>query len=151
MLDAYEAFASSGKELDEHDFHNGEVTLPVKITGVFSEITKEDEDVIGSKWKYTDEQFGECIKVRWVWIAPNKKGQKESYCPETNAFIPGGVGGWDSLIISRIPEAIRIRPTDPIEMTQTNFRYFKRLCKRKTQRKFRKYEICFGSNKSFNR
>lgn len=47
------------------------------------------------------------------------KGQKESYCPETNAFIPGGVGGWDSLIISRIPEAIRIRPTDPIEMTQT--------------------------------
>lgn len=119
VLDAYEAFASSGKELDEHDFHNGEVTLPVKITGVFSEITKEDEDVIGSKWKYTDEQFGECIKVRWVWIAPNKKGQKESYCPETNAFIPGGVGGWDSLIISRIPEAIRIRPTDPIEMTQT--------------------------------
>lgn len=89
VLDAYEAFASSGKELDEHDFHNGEVTLPVKITGVFSEITKEDEDVIGSKWKYTDEQFGECIKVRWVWIAPNKKGQKESYCPETNAFIPG--------------------------------------------------------------
>ena len=76
VLDAYEAFASSGKELDEHDFHNGEVTLPVKITGVFSEITKEDEDVIGSKWKYTDEQFGECIKVRWVWTAPNKKGQK---------------------------------------------------------------------------
>ena len=31
VLDAYEAFASSGKELDEHDFHNGEVTLPVKI------------------------------------------------------------------------------------------------------------------------
>lgn len=119
VLDAYEAFASSGKALDESHFNNGDVSKPVEITGVFNQLTPDDEGVIGKKWTVTDTDFGNCVKVRWLWKSPNEKGQKQSYNPETNQFEDGGVGGWDSLFQSRIPQPIRIRPTDSIEQTQT--------------------------------
>ncbi len=35
ILDAYEVFASGGKELDESHFHNGVTNDPIEITGVF--------------------------------------------------------------------------------------------------------------------
>lgn len=118
VLDAYEAFASAGKELNESHFNNGDTSKPIEITGVFDRLTPEDEDVIGKKWTHTDSQYGTCIKVRWVWKKPDEKGQKQSYNPATDQFEDGGVGGWDSLIQSRIPQPIRIRPTDSIETTQ---------------------------------
>ena len=119
VLDAYETFASSGKALDESHFNNGDVSKPVEIIGVFNQLTPDDEGVIGKKWTVTDVDFGNCVKVRWLWTNPNEKGQKQSYNPETNQFEDGGVGGWDSLFQSRIPQPIRIRPTDSIEQTQT--------------------------------
>lgn len=119
VLDAYEAFASTGKELDESHFNNGDTSKAIEITGVFDRLSSEDEDVIGKKWKHTDSQYGDCIKVRWVWNKPGEKAQKQSYNPATSQFEDGGVGGWDSLIQSRIPQPVRIRPTDPIDVTQT--------------------------------
>lgn len=119
VLDAYETFASSGKALDESHFNNGDVSKPVEIIGVFNQLTPDDEAVIGKKWTATDADFGNCVKVRWLWKNPNEKGQKQSYNPDTNQFEDGGVGGWDSLFQSRIPQPIRIRPTDSIEQTQT--------------------------------
>ena len=119
VLDAYETFASSGKALDESHFNNGDISKPVEIIGVFNQLTPDDEGVIGKKWTVTDADFGNCVKVRWLWKNPNEKGQKQSYNPETNQFEDGGVGGWDSLFQSRIPQPIRIRPTDSIEQTQT--------------------------------
>jgi putative ATP-dependent endonuclease of the OLD family len=119
VLDAYEAFASSGKELDESHFHNGNTKNPIEITGVFIDISPEDESHIGKKWTHDDAPYGKCVKVRWVWASPQERGQKQSFNPETQSFEEGGVGGWDSLFRSRIPEPIRIRPTDPIDETQT--------------------------------
>jgi putative ATP-dependent endonuclease of OLD family len=119
VLDAYEAFASTGKALDESHFNNGDASKPVEITGVFDQLTSEDEETIGKKWTLADTHFGDCVKVRWIWKKPNEKGQKQSYNPATNQFEDGGVGGWDSLFQSRIPQPVRIRPTDPIEQTQT--------------------------------
>ncbi|GMV52774.1 MAG: ATP-dependent endonuclease [Flavobacteriales bacterium] len=119
ILDAYEAFASGGKELDDNHFHNTNITTPIEITGVFNSITQDDEATIGSKWKHRHEDYGDCIIVRWVWSKPGQKAQKQSYDPETNNFTDGGVGGWDSLIQSRIPQPVRIKPTDPVEITQT--------------------------------
>ena len=119
ILDAYEAFASGGKELDESHFHNAVTTNPIEITGVFNVISEEDEEVIGKKWTHEDQDYGKCIKVRWVWSAPGVKGKKQSYDPVAGDFVDGGVGGWDSLIQSRIPQPVRIRPTDPIDATQT--------------------------------
>lgn len=118
VLDAYEAFASTGKALEESHFHNGDTSKPVEITGVFDQLTPEDEVIIGKKWTLTDANFGDCVKVRWIWKKPNEKGQKQSYNPVASQFEDGGVGGWDSLFQSRIPQPVRLRPTDPIEQTQ---------------------------------
>ena len=119
VLDAYEAFASTGKALDESHFNNGDTSKPVEITGVFDQLTPEDEETISTKWNHVDADFGSCIKVRWIWKKSNEKGQKQAYNPVTQQFEDGGVGGWDSLFQSRIPQPIRIRPTDSIEQTQT--------------------------------
>lgn len=119
VLDAYEAFASTGRALDESHFNNEDTSKPVEITGVFDQLTPEDEEIIGKKWALSDAHFGTCVKVRWTWKKPNEKGQKQSYNPATSQFEDGGVGGWDSLFQSRIPQPVRIRPTDPIEQTQT--------------------------------
>jgi len=119
ILDAYEAFASGGKELEDSHFHDAITTEPIEITGVFNAISPDDEDVIGKKWSHDDDDYGKCVKVRWVWSKPGYKGQKQSFNPTTGTFEDGGVGGWDSLIQSRIPQPLRIRPTDPIDATQT--------------------------------
>lgn len=119
VLDAYEVFASTGKALDESHFNNGDTTKPIEIVGVFDQLTPEDESIIGKKWTLEDADFGNCVKVRWTWQKPNEKGQKQSFNPATSQFEDGGVGGWDSLFQSRIPQPVRIRPTDSIEQTQT--------------------------------
>lgn len=119
VLDAYEAFASTGRALDESHFNNGDTSKPIEITGIFDQLTPQDEETIGKNWTFKDVDFGTCVKVRWTWRKPNEKGQKQSYNPTTNQFEDGGVGGWDSLFQSRIPQPVRIRPTDPIEQTQT--------------------------------
>ena len=118
VLDAYEAFSSAGKELDISHFHKEAIDTPVEITGVFDKLTESDLDVIGKKWEHDDSEYGKCIKVKWVWSKPGQKGQKQSFDPEKNEFVEGGVGGWDSLIQSRIPQPVRIRPTDPPDTTQ---------------------------------
>jgi putative ATP-dependent endonuclease of OLD family len=119
VLDAYEAFASAGKELDISHFHKEASDTPVEITGVFDKLSEGDLDTIGKKWEHEDPECGKCIKVKWIWSKPGQKGQKQSFDPEKSEFVDGGVGGWDSLIQSRIPQPIRIRPTDPPEVTQT--------------------------------
>ncbi|QIG68351.1 putative ATP-dependent endonuclease protein [Rhizobium phage RHph_Y3_56_1] len=119
VLDAYEQFASGGKEVDASHFHNEDTKRPIEIVGVFNSLTEEDREILGKHWEHNDPEHGDCIKVRWVWTAPLMKGQKQSYNPATGVFEDGGVGGWDSLIQSRIPKPVRIRPTDPVETTQT--------------------------------
>lgn len=118
VLDAYEAFSSAGKELDISHFHKEASDTPVEITGVFDKLIESDLEVIGKKWEHDDPEYGKCIKVKWVWSRPGQKGQKQSFDPEKGEFVEGGVGGWDSLIQSRIPQPVRIRPTDPPDTTQ---------------------------------
>lgn len=119
VLDAYEAFASGGKERSESEFNVEDTTKPIEITGVFTDITADDEETIGKKWTHEDADYGRCIKVRWMWSRPNEKAVKQSFNPETGGFADGGMGGFDSLILSRIPQPLRIRPAEPIETTQT--------------------------------
>jgi hypothetical protein len=119
VLDAYEAFATAGRELDENFFHQHDTGRPIEIGALFSDVTTADEEVLGAKWTFDHPEFGRCIRVKWVWDKPGKKATKNSYNPETDDFEVGGMGGWDSLLQSRIPVPLRISPTDPIEITQT--------------------------------
>lgn len=120
VLDAYEAFASGGAVLSITHFHNETAINPIEITGVFCNITEEDEATISKKWTHDDPEYGRCIKVRWIWTQPGQRGQKKSLNPMTGEFEDGGMGGFDSLIQSRIPQPVRIRPTDSTEQTQIN-------------------------------
>lgn len=112
ILDAYEAFASSGTEMPLSYFKDENPSKPVEITGIFTDITEGDIETIGAKCVHTDPTHGECVKVMWKWVEPGKKGEKHTYNKETGKFEKGGAGGFDSLLASRIPVPIRIKPTD---------------------------------------
>jgi predicted ATP-dependent endonuclease of OLD family len=78
-----------------------------------------DTDSIGRKWVHDDPEYGACVKVRYIWNSPDEKGQKQSFDPNSNQFVNGGVGGWDSLFLSRIPKPTRIGPTESVYTTET--------------------------------
>lgn len=118
ILDAYEALASSGKELSLSHFHNQDPGVPIVITGYFDQVSPEDEARIGRGWQYDHPEFGPCIAFRYVWHAPDERARKQSYDPDRRAFEDGGLGGFDAMIMSRIPQPVRIRPTDAMDTTQ---------------------------------
>lgn len=112
ILDAYEAFASTGAPQSQAKFRDASPRPPISIEAVFSEIGDGDREVLGAKWEYEDARLGKCIRVKWEWPAPEEKGVKSSWDPTANSWTKGGVGGWDTLIASRIPAPLRVRPTD---------------------------------------
>lgn len=118
ILDAYEALASSGAALDVEFFHGQDPSVPIVITGFFDQVSPDDEERIGKGWRFAHDEFGDCVAFRYVWSVPLEKARKQSFDPDTGEFGDGGLGGFDSLIMSRIPQPVRIRPTDPVDATQ---------------------------------
>ena len=113
VLDAYEAYYSVGSALSLDYFHNQNDLLPISITGVFTDISSDDLDSIGQEWLITaDPEFGDCAKFKFVWSQADEKAKKFSFSNKTNAFKPGGGGGWNTILSSRLPMPIRINPTD---------------------------------------
>lgn len=118
ILDAYEAFASIGGAQPKSRFRNEDTNISITIEGVFTELNEEDRETIGSKWEHVDQRYGQCIRVKWEWASPDEKGKKYSWDPASNDWKKGGVGGWDTLIASRIPAPLRVRPTDDPDTTE---------------------------------
>jgi hypothetical protein len=118
ILDAYEAFASVGASLPLKSFRNEQASNVIEVSGVFTDITQDDLDTVGAKWKHINEHYGECIRVKWQWSQPDEKASKFSWDPGTSAWVPGGMGGWDTLIASRVPAPLRVRPTDDAATTE---------------------------------
>ncbi len=112
VLKAYEAFSGTGEALDLECFHKESQESPIEIIGTFIQISDDDKEKIGRKWLYTDEEFGESVRVKWQWNKPNEKGHKFSWSQESNGWISGGMGGFDSLISSCVPTPLKINPTD---------------------------------------
>lgn len=113
VLDAYEAYHSVGAALPLDYFHNQNDTLPISITGIFTEISSDDLDSIGQEWLITaDPEFGDCAKFKFVWSKADDNAKKYSFSNKTNTFKAGGGGGWNTILSSRLPMPIRINPTD---------------------------------------
>ena len=58
ILDAYEKFASLGssKGLTVHDFYNSDMSIPIEMCGVFTDVTDADIKTLGgNKWFYNDD------------------------------------------------------------------------------------------------
>ena len=116
VLDAYEAYVSLGSPLSIDFFHGRDASIPVHITGVFTELTQDDIDTLGQEWKLdNDPEFGACAKFQIRWNEPDSKGIKYSFSNQSNDWKKGGAGGWDTLLQSRLPTPIRLNPNDGYE------------------------------------
>lgn len=51
ILDAYEKFASLGsaKGLTAHDFYNSDISIPIEMCGIFTDITDDDIRTLGER------------------------------------------------------------------------------------------------------
>lgn len=118
VLDAYEAFASTGAALPIKCFRDENSNNAISIGGLFSDLTDEDRDALGAKWEYDDPTYGKVVQAKWEWVEPEQKASKFSWNDAAKKWESGGMGGWDTLITSRIPIPLRIRPTDDPEKTE---------------------------------
>ncbi|MCD4656250.1 MAG: AAA family ATPase [Planctomycetes bacterium] len=118
VLDAYEAFSSTGSSLPLRSFRDEDPTKTVSIRGVFTDLTDEDRKTLGIKWEYDDPDFGKVVKVKWEWSVPDENAQKFSWNDNDSKWVAGGMGGWNTLITSRIPVPLRVRPTDDPDQTE---------------------------------
>lgn len=117
VLDAYEAFASMGGKLPLSSFREENVANKISIEGIFVDITESDKNTMGQACVYNDNDYGEAIKVKFEWSKADEDGKKFTFNGQAGNFQPGGAGGWDTLLQSRIPAPLRIKPTDtPIEL-----------------------------------
>lgn len=114
VLDAYEAYCTLGtgkRSID--DFHNRDETLPIEITGLFTEVGEEDIKKFGQEWFHENlDGFKNCAKFKIVWNSADDDGDKLSFSNKTNDWVDGGAGGWNSILSSRLPTPIRINPND---------------------------------------
>lgn len=116
VLDAYEKYFSMGSALSIEYFHNRDDKSPITVTGVFTELTQEDIDLIGKEWVIAaDHEFGSCAKFQIRWENPDEDGAKFSFSNITNDWKKGGAGGWNSILKSRLPTPIRVNPSDGYE------------------------------------
>lgn len=118
VLDAYEAFAGTGAGLPLKCFKDENTDNAISIGGIFSNLSDDDRRVLGAKWEYTDPVYGEVVQVKWEWTEADTKASKFSWDQKSQKWEPGGMGGWNTLISSRIPIPLRIRPTDGTDKTE---------------------------------
>ncbi|MGZ7442803.1 ATP-dependent nuclease [Paenibacillus sp. TH7-28] len=111
VLSAYEAFASTGAPLKLKDFYNEDINNKPIITGIFVDV---EEGELAQKWIHEDEESGykNCIKAQYRWSSPDVGGEKFSFNPATGEFEKGGMGGFDSILTSKIPTPLKISPLD---------------------------------------
>ncbi|WP_312369673.1 ATP-dependent nuclease [Lachnoclostridium sp.] len=112
VLNAYEAFASSGAPLSIDNFHKNNTKNPIEIIGIFSDISTNDIAQIGEKWIFNHEEYDKSIKYKWRWNNEDTKGDKYSWNNDECDWIKGGMGGWDTKIASCIPTPLKINPLD---------------------------------------
>ncbi len=110
ILRAYEAFSGNWAPLAMNYFHNHTYSKPIEIIGTFNEISEADIKQIGTKWIYNHQDYGDIITFKWQWDKCNVDAEKYSWDNEGKEWIKGGMGGWDSKIISCLPTILTINP-----------------------------------------
>ncbi len=106
FLEAYSAFVTSKRKAELKDFHGNRVAEPIILTGVFEE-EESDKNAFSKKSldKWVDADG--TLKLRKVWKEEGY-GEKETYCPKQQKFVPNGFGGFDSHLQRHAPTAIYI-------------------------------------------
>lgn len=111
ILSAYEAFATNAFKLTKKDFFNETESNTPVITGIFTNVSSP---TIAEKWIHNDEElcYENCIKIQYRWSTFDGPKKKYSYDPEIGDYVEHGTGGFDSILLSKIPTPIKISPLD---------------------------------------
>lgn len=113
FLQAYNMFVTSKSKAYLDDFFNKDTSNPIEI---YAEFIVEDSDSGDKKlekaepnWiqKWVDEN--NCVKIMKRWAEPDKEGSKMTYDPkEKFEYVPGGFGGFDTILEKYAPTPIFI-------------------------------------------
>ena len=77
VLNAYEAFASTGSPMSLRLFRDEDSSKTISISGVFTDLTDDDRETLGAKWEYDAPGFGKAVKVKWEWAEPDQKARQK--------------------------------------------------------------------------
>ncbi len=113
FLQAYNMFTQSKAIATVEDFFNKNSSNPIEI---FAEFIVEDSDKGDSilekgdpNWidKWVDDN--KCVKIMKKWTSPGKPAEKMTFDPkEKQEYIPGGFGGFDTILQKYAPTPIII-------------------------------------------
>lgn len=119
LLSAYEYLVTPKQKAILSDFFGFDVNNMIEIEATFLK-DEGDDDIFEKKgfdkWVAADNK----IKFRKTWINLEDEGQKETFDPETNAYVVNGFGGIEQHFTKQAPTPIRI-PAFPTPKDLTAF------------------------------
>ncbi|ATO30154.1 hypothetical protein RA13_20930 [Bacillus atrophaeus] len=119
FLHAYNFFVEPKMKATREDFYNKDSSIPIEITGVFIKEDKDKDDKFLNKedpdWIYKWVDQDGLIRIKKVWKKTDEEGQKQTYDPNTQTFIDGGFGGFNTLLKKYSPTAIPINAVTSAE------------------------------------
>ncbi|MBN1057863.1 hypothetical protein FC764_08230 [Clostridium botulinum] len=113
FLQAYNMFTQSKAIATVEDFFNKNSSNPIEI---FAEFIVEDSDKGDSILEKGDPNWidkwvndNKCVKIMKKWTSPGKAAEKMTFDPkEKQEYIPGGFGGFDTILQKYAPTPIII-------------------------------------------
>lgn len=119
LLSAYEYLVAPKQKAILSDFFGFDINNKIEIEATFIK-DAGDDDIFEKKgfdkWVAADNK----IKFRKTWINLEDEGQKETFDPETNAYVVNGFGGIEQHFTKQAPTPIRI-PAFPTPKDLTAF------------------------------
>lgn len=113
FLQAYNMFIQSKHVATIEDFFNKDTSCPIEILAEFIVEDSDKDDSILEKgdpnWieKWVDDD--KCVKIMKKWEETGKSGKKMTFDPKNKReYIPGGFGGFDTILQKYAPTPIMI-------------------------------------------
>lgn len=119
LLSAYEYLVTPKQKATLSDFIGFDETKQIQILATFSKDDGDDQIFAQKgfdKWVDGDGK----IKFRKTWIKADEEGQKETFDPATNQYVPNGFGGIEQHFTKQAPTPVRI-PASPTQSDLTKF------------------------------
>lgn len=119
LLSAYEYLVTPKQKATLSDFIGFDETNQIQILATFAK-DEGDDQIFAQKGfdKWVDAEGK--IKFRKTWSKADEEGQKETFDPTTNQYVPNGFGGIEPHFTKQAPTPVRI-PASPTQADLTKF------------------------------
>jgi Predicted ATP-dependent endonuclease of the OLD family len=118
VLKAYEYFVSSSMESTECDFYKKDVRNKIIIEGWIKAENEEDSNHQAMLKSMNPETKIARFKKEWDKIG--QKGNKYTYDIETNQWVAGGAGGFDTILQNACPDPVWLKGLDSVQIIFEN-------------------------------